>query len=61
MAYRESTEGVIAVAEYQSLKLEDLQLPEHPLILVLERVEKPGRSSFTLNNEYWQEQQQGDK
>ena len=48
--YRESTEGIIAEVEYKSLKLEDLQLPENPLIMVLESVEKPGNLGAVLRS-----------
>ena len=50
VAYRESTEGVIAEVEYKSLKLSDLQLPENPLVMVLERVEKPGNLGAVLRS-----------
>lgn len=49
-AYRESTEGIIAEVEYKSLKLDDLQLPENPLIMVLESVEKPGNLGAVLRS-----------
>ena len=42
MAYRGSTEGIVAIVKAKYLRLEDLQLPENPLIVVLESVEKPG-------------------
>ena len=42
MAYRGSTEGVIAVVRERQRSLDDLQLSASPLIIVLERVEKPG-------------------
>ena len=41
LAYRDSTEGIIAVAKSKSLQLSDLKLKENPLILVLESIEKP--------------------
>ena len=50
VAYRESTEGIIAEVEYKSLKLEDLKLPENPLIMVLESVEKPGNLGAVLRS-----------
>ena len=50
VAYRESTEGVIAEVEYRSLKLSDLHLPERPLIMVLESVEKPGNLGAVLRS-----------
>ncbi len=48
MAYREGTEGVIAVAKCKAHRLEDLQLPKNPLIVVLESVEKPGNLGAIL-------------
>ena len=50
VAYRESTEGIIAEVEYKSLGLEDLQLPDNPLIVVLESVEKPGNLGAGLRS-----------
>ena len=50
VAYRESTEGIIAEVAYKSLKLEDLKLPENPLIVVLESVEKPGNLGAVLRS-----------
>ena len=50
VAYRESTEGIIAEVEYRSLKLDDLQLPENPLVVVLESVEKPGNLGAVLRS-----------
>ena len=50
VAYRESTEGIIAEVAYKSLKLEDLNLPENPLIVVLESVEKPGNLGAVLRS-----------
>ena len=50
VAYRESTEGIIAEVEYKSLTLNDLKLPENPLIMVLESVEKPGNLGAVLRS-----------
>jgi TrmH family RNA methyltransferase len=50
VAYRESTEGVIAEMEVQERHLEDLPLSEHPLIVVLESVEKPGNLGAVLRS-----------
>ena len=50
VAYRESTEGIIAEVEYKSLKLSDLKLPENPLVMVLESVEKPGNLGAVLRS-----------
>ena len=49
-AYRESTEGIIAEVEYKALGLNDLELPENPLIMVLESVEKPGNLGAVLRS-----------
>lgn len=49
MAYRESTEGIIAVAKTKSHDLQDLQFKnDHPLVVVLESVEKPGNLGAIL-------------
>lgn len=48
LAYRDTTEGIIAVAKTKSLQLCDLQLPENPLILVMEAIEKPGNIGAML-------------
>lgn len=48
MAYREGTEGVIAVAKCKAHRLKDLHLPKNPLIVVLESVEKPGNLGAIL-------------
>ena len=50
VAYRESTEGIIAEVETRTLRLEDLELSEHPLIVVLESVEKPGNLGAVLRS-----------
>jgi len=48
IAYRESTEGVIAVAKTKNHSLANLQLPENPLIVILESLEKPGNIGAVL-------------
>ena len=50
VAYRDSTEGIIAEVEYKSLTLKDLRLGENPLIVVLESVEKPGNLGAVLRS-----------
>ncbi len=42
IAYRDGTEGVIAIFRTRSLKLNEVKLSPSPLIIVLESVEKPG-------------------
>lgn len=48
LAYRDTTEGVLAVAQTKSLALDELKLPENPLILVAEGLEKPGNLGALL-------------
>lgn len=48
LAYRDTTEGILAVAKTKSLSLSDLKLPKNPLILVLESIEKPGNIGAML-------------
>ena len=50
MAYRDSTEGIVAEVRTRQLALADLQLPESPLVVVLERVEKPGNLGTVLRS-----------
>lgn len=50
IAYRGSTEGVIAEIKAKDIKLTDLSLPENPLVIVLERVEKPGNLGAVLRS-----------
>lgn len=48
LAYRDSTEGILAVAQTKSHQLHELQLPKNPLILVMESIEKPGNIGAML-------------
>jgi len=48
LAYRDTTEGILAVAKTKSHQLYDLKLSENPLILVLEAIEKPGNIGAVL-------------
>lgn len=50
VAYRGGTEGVIAEVKARSLALEDLQLPDNPLVVVMESVEKPGNLGAVLRS-----------
>jgi RNA methyltransferase, TrmH family len=48
IAYRDTTEGIIAIAKSKSLKLSDLKISKNPLILVAEGLEKPGNLGALL-------------
>jgi TrmH family RNA methyltransferase len=48
LAYRDTTEGILAVAKIKSLQLSDLKLPDNPLIVVMEAIEKPGNIGAML-------------
>lgn len=48
LAYRDTTEGVIALVQTKNHALEDLDLPENPLVLVVESIEKPGNLGAML-------------
>ncbi|MHC5202212.1 TrmH family RNA methyltransferase [Myroides sp. LJL119] len=50
LAYRDTTEGVIAIARSKSLLLQDLKLKENALILVAEATEKPGNIGAILRS-----------
>jgi TrmH family RNA methyltransferase len=48
LAVRERSDGVLAVLHTPRLTLADLALPPHPLVIVLEAVEKPGNLGAIL-------------
>lgn len=50
IAYRDSTEGIVAIVRDRPLSLDDLQLSAAPLLVVLERVEKPGNLGAVLRS-----------
>ena len=50
IAYRGSTEGIVAVVRQRPLTLRDLHLSPSPLIMVLESVEKPGNLGAVLRS-----------
>jgi len=50
VAYRGSTEGVMAIMKAKEHRLQDLRLRENPLIVVLESVEKPGNLGAVLRS-----------
>ncbi|WP_395059404.1 TrmH family RNA methyltransferase [Flavobacterium sp.] len=48
LAYRDTTEGILAVAKTKSFLLSDLKLSKNPLILIAEAPEKPGNIGALL-------------
>ena len=48
LAYRDTTEGILAIAKGKNHRLSDLKLPKNPLILVMEAIEKPGNIGAML-------------
>ncbi|WP_160339209.1 TrmH family RNA methyltransferase [Myroides sp. LoEW2-1] len=48
LAYRDTTEGVLAIARTKELSLSDLKLSDNPVILVAEATEKPGNIGAIL-------------
>lgn len=48
IAYRNTTEGVVAIAKIKNHKLNELQLSKNPLVLVAEAPEKPGNIGAIL-------------
>ncbi|HEY8934504.1 MAG TPA: RNA methyltransferase [Cyclobacteriaceae bacterium] len=48
IAYRESTGGIIALAQQKKHELESIALSDNPLLLILEGVEKPGNLGAIL-------------
>ena len=50
MSYRDRPEGLLAVARQVRWALEDLKLPENPLVVVAEAIEKPGNLGTILRS-----------
>lgn len=50
LAYGQRREGLVAVAEIPSRSLQELVLPSHPVVAVLEGVEKPGNIGAVLRS-----------
>ena len=50
VAYRGSTEGIVAEVRTRQLSLADLRMKERPLIIVVEGVEKPGNLGAILRS-----------
>jgi TrmH family RNA methyltransferase len=50
MAYRDRPEGLLAVAPQVAAHLEDIDLPDDPLIVIAEAIEKPGNLGSILRS-----------
>ena len=50
LAFGQRAEGLVAVARIPSTTLDDLVLPERPLVVVVEAVEKPGNLGAVLRS-----------
>jgi TrmH family RNA methyltransferase len=50
LAFGDRVEGIVAVAAAPSHRLDDIVLPENPLVAVLEGVEKPGNIGAVLRS-----------
>lgn len=48
IAYRDRPEGLLALGRQIHRTLDDLELPENPLLLIAERIEKPGNLGTML-------------
>lgn len=48
ITYRKHSGGLIALAEFQGLQLQDLKLSDNPFLIILEAVEKPGNLGAIL-------------
>ena len=50
IAYRGTTEGIVALIRVRTLMLHDLELADNPLLIVVESVEKPGNLGAILRS-----------
>lgn len=48
LAYRESSDGLIALIRPKDHRLQNIKLPQNPFIIILEAVEKPGNLGAVL-------------
>ena len=48
IAYRENSDGIVALAKPKSHTLSDLKLSKNPFVIILEAVEKPGNLGAIL-------------
>jgi len=52
ICYKENPDGFLAVVKLQEKKLADIKLNKNPLLVILERVEKPGNLGAILRTAY---------
>ncbi|MGN0853715.1 MAG: TrmH family RNA methyltransferase [Kiritimatiellia bacterium] len=50
MAYKDRPDGLLMVGPHVSLRLDDLKLPPHALVIVTEAIEKPGNLGTILRS-----------
>lgn len=50
IAFGDRADGIVAVIRIPSLRLDDLRLPDEPLVVVVEGVEKPGNLGAALRS-----------
>lgn len=50
LAMRSDHDGLLAVAEMKSHRFQDVEIPENPFILIVDRVEKPGNLGALLRS-----------
>ncbi|MBP5321133.1 MAG: RNA methyltransferase [Kiritimatiellae bacterium] len=50
MAYRERPDGLLIIGPHLTLRLEQLSLPDHALVVVAESIEKPGNLGTILRS-----------
>lgn len=48
IAYRENSDGIVALAKPKSHSLSDIRLSDNPFVIILEAVEKPGNLGAVL-------------
>jgi RNA methyltransferase, TrmH family len=50
IAYRDNPDGFVALAKAKRLKLDEIKLSKNPLVIILEKVEKPGNLGAILRS-----------
>jgi TrmH family RNA methyltransferase len=48
MAYRDNSDGIIAICEPRYLSFDDIKLSDNPIVIVLDSIEKPGNIGAIL-------------